>query len=412
MGLIVQKFGGTSVKDAEMIHRAARRAIRANLGGNQVVVVVSAMGDHTDKLVDLAYQITDRPSRREMDQLLATGEQISIALMAMAIHHAGHDAISLTGGQIGLKTYGTFGRARIREITQKSRILQLLKEGSIVIVAGFQGVDEAANITTLGRGGSDTTAVALAAALGADVCEIYTDVDGIYTADPRIVPEARRLPFIFYDEMLELASLGAQVMHSRSIELGKNYGVTIHVRSSYTDAKGTDIVKEASDMQQVIVRGAALKKDLARVEITGVPNRPGLAAEIFTRVAQQGVVVDDIIQVIHEGGRTADISFTIEANDKVDADAVCREFAADTPGVAIKIREELAKVSVVGVGMRTHTGVASRMFDALHKANINIENISTSEIVISVIVRAADAPAALRAVHAAFELGQEPVDQK
>ena len=412
MGLIVQKFGGTSVKDAEMIHRAARRAIRANLAGNQVVVVVSAMGDHTDKLVDLAYQITDRPSRREMDQLLATGEQISIALMAMAIHHAGHDAISLTGGQIGLKTYGTFGRARIREITQKSRILQLLKEGSIVIVAGFQGVDEAANITTLGRGGSDTTAVALAAALGADVCEIYTDVDGIYTADPRIVPEARRLPFIFYDEMLELASLGAQVMHSRSIELGKNYGVTIHVRSSYTDAKGTDIVKEASDMQQVIVRGAALKKDLARVEITGVPNRPGLAAEIFTRVAQQGVVVDDIIQVIHEGGRTADISFTIEASDKVDADAVCREFAADTPGVAIKIREELAKVSVVGVGMRTHTGVASRMFDALHKANINIENISTSEIVISVIVRAADAPAALRAVHAAFELGQEPADQK
>lgn len=408
MGLIVQKFGGSSVKNAELIHRAARRAIRAKIEGHQVIVVVSAMGDYTDTLVDLAYQITDRPSRREMDQLLATGEQVSIALVAMAIHHAGHDAISLTGGQIGLRTYGAFGRARIREITQKSRILQLLKDGSIVIVAGFQGVDEAANVTTLGRGGSDTTAVALAAALGADACEIYTDVDGIYTADPRIVPEARKLPYIFYDEMLELASLGAQVMHSRSIELGKNYGVTIHVRSSYTDAKGTDIVKEASDLQQVIVRGAALKKDLGRVEITGVPNRPGLAAGLFTRVAQQGVIVDDIIQVIHEGGKTADISFTIDSADRKDADSVCAAFASDTPGVTIKVREQLAKISVVGVGMRTHTGVASRMFEALHQANINIENISTSEIVISVIVKADDAPVALRAVHAAFELGQEP----
>lgn len=412
MGLVVQKFGGTSVKDAEMIHRAARRAIRAKIEGNQVVVVVSAMGDYTDKLVDLAYQVTDRPSRREMDQLLSTGEQISIALMAMAIHHAGHDAISLTGGQVGLKTYGAFGRARIREITQKNRIVQLLKEGSIVIVAGFQGVDESANVTTLGRGGSDTTAVALAAALGADVCEIYTDVDGIYTADPRVVPEARKLPYIFYDEMLELASLGAQVMHSRSIELGKNYGVTIHVRSSYTDARGTDIVKESSDLQQVIVRGAALKKDLARIEITGVPNRPGLAAELFTRVAEQGVIVDDIIQVIHEGGKTADISFTIEAAEKKDAESVCGSFANQIPGVVIKIREGLAKVSVVGVGMRTHTGVASRMFDALHKTNVNIENISTSEIVISVIVKADDGPTALRAIHAAFELGQESAESR
>lgn len=411
MGMIVQKFGGSSVKNADLIHRAARRAIRAKIDGHQVVVVVSAMGDYTDQLVDLANQITDRPSRREMDQLLSTGEQISIALMAMAIHHAGHDAISLTGGQIGLKTYGAFGRARIREITQKTRMLQLLSEGNIVIVAGFQGVDESANVTTLGRGGSDTTAVALAAALGADTCEIYTDVDGIYTADPRIVPEARKLPFIYYDEMLELASLGAQVMHSRSIELGKNYGVTIHVRSSYTDAKGTDIVKEASDLQQVIVRGAALKKDLGRVEITGVPNRPGLASDIFKRVAEQGVIVDDIIQVIHEGGKTADISFTIDSADKKDADAVCATFAKDTPGVAIKIREGIAKISVVGVGMRTHTGVASRMFEALHKANINIENISTSEIVISVLVKADDAPAALRAVHATFELAVETPEQ-
>ncbi len=408
MGLVVQKFGGTSVGDAEKIHRAARRAIRAKLDGHEVLVVVSAMAETTDELVDLAYQITDRPSRREMDQLLATGEQISIALMAMAIHHAGHDAISLTGGQIGLRTDASFGRARIREITQRSRIQSLLKQGSIVIVAGFQGVDEALNITTLGRGGSDTTAVALAASLDADVCEIYTDVDGIYSADPRIVPEARKLPYIFYDEMLELASLGAQVMHSRSIELGKNYGVRIHVRSSYTDAKGTDIVKVSSDLQQVIVRGAALKKNLARVELIGVPNRPGLASDIFSRVADRGVIVDDIIQVIHEGGATADLSFTIDAADKDQAQSVGDELAATTPGIKMKIREDKAKVSVVGVGMRTHTGVAARMFEALHQADVNIENISTSEIVVSCVVRAEDGERALRAVHAAFELDQEP----
>ncbi len=407
MGLIVQKFGGTSVANAERIHAAARRAIRAKLDDHQVIVVVSAMNDTTDRLVDLAYQVTDRPSRREMDQLLSTGEQISIALMAMAIHHAGHDAISLTGGQIGLRTDRSFGRARIREIAQKGRIQQLLKEGSIIIVAGFQGVDEAANITTLGRGGSDTTAVALAASLKADVCEIYTDVDGIYSADPRVVPEARKLPYVFYDEMLELASLGAQVMHSRSIELGKNYGVRIHVRSSYSDAKGTDIVNESPDLEAVIVRGAALKKDLARVEMTGVPNRPGLAAEIFTMVASREVVVDDIIQVIHEGGRTADISFTIEAADREPAQAVGEQLKREFPDMNTVIRKDLAKVSVVGVGMRTHTGVAARMFEALHQANINIENISTSEIVISCVVKSDDGPAALRAVHATFALDQE-----
>ncbi|MCG8407126.1 MAG: aspartate kinase [Phycisphaerales bacterium] len=407
MGLIVQKFGGTSLANAEKIHRAARRAIRAQLDDNRVVVVVSAMDKTTDELVDLAYQITDRPSRREMDQLLATGEQISIALMAMAIHHAGHDAISLTGGQIGLRTDRAFGRARIREITERGRILSQLKQGSIVIVAGFQGVDEALNITTLGRGGSDTTAVALAASLGADVCEIYTDVDGIYSADPRIVPGARKLNFVFYDEMLELASLGAQVMHSRSIELGKNYDVTIHVRSSYTDAKGTDIVKVSSDLEQVIVRGAALKKDLARVELVGVPNRPGLASEIFSQVAKRGVIVDDIIQVVHEGGATADMSFTIEAADKEQAEVAGAELGKELTGMRMIIKENLAKVSVVGVGMRTHTGVASRMFEALHQADVNIENISTSEIVVSCVVKAVDGEKALRAVHAAFELDQE-----
>lgn len=404
MGLIVQKFGGTSLKNAERIHMAARRAIRAKLEGHQVAVVVSAMDQTTDQLIDLAYQVTDRPSRREMDQLLATGEQVSIALMAMAIHHAGHDAISLTGGQIGLRTDRVHGRARIREITQRSRIESLLSEGSIVIVAGFQGVDEAANITTLGRGGSDTTAVALAAALKAQTCEIYTDVDGIYSADPRIVPGARKLSYIFYDEMLELASLGAQVMHSRSVELGKNYNVIIHVRSSYTDAKGTDIVNVSADLGQVIVRGAALKKDLARVELIGVPNRPGLAAEIFSRVAAKEVIVDDIIQVIHEGGTTADISFTVDNADKGTAQEVGENLARHNAGMKVVIKENLAKVSVVGVGMRTHTGVASRMFEALHQADVNIENISTSEIVISCVVNKDKGDTALRAVHAAFDL--------
>lgn len=411
MGLIVQKFGGTSLADAEKFHRAARRAIRAKLDGSQVIVVVSAMDQSTDELVDLAYQITDRPSRREMDQLLATGEQVSIALMAMAIHHAGHDAISFTGGQIGLRTDRTFGRARIRDITERNRIVSLLKQGSIIIVAGFQGVDEASNITTLGRGGSDTTAVALAAAFGAEVCEIYTDVDGIYSADPRIVPEARKLDYVFYDEMLELASLGAQVMHSRSIELGKNYNVRIHVRSSYTDAKGTDIVNVSSDLEQVIVRGAALKKNLARVELGRVPNRPGIAGEIFRRVAEREVIVDDIIQVIHEGGTTADISFTIEAGDIEAARAIAAELAGEFAEMKMQVRDRMAKVSVVGVGMRTHTGVASRMFEALHQANVNIENISTSEIVISCVINQDDGEKALRAVHAAFDLGQPPLQE-
>jgi len=407
MALIVQKFGGTSLADADKIHRAARRAIRAKLEGHQVVVVVSAMNKTTDELVRLAYEVTDRPSRREMDQLLSTGEQISIALTAMAIHHAGHDAVSLTGGQIGLRTDASFGRARIREITERNRIVSLLNKGAIVIVAGFQGVDESLNITTLGRGGSDTTAVALAASLNAEVCEIYTDVDGIYSADPRLVPEARKLPFIFYDEMLELASLGAQVMHSRSVELGKNYNVRIHVRSSYADALGTDIVTESSDLQQVIVRGAALKKDLARVELINVANRPGLASDIFARVAERGLIVDDIIQVIHKGSDHADLSFTIEAQDLEPAQQVLEEMRRDMSGMTTEIKTGLAKVSVVGVGMRTHTGVASRMFEALSQANINIENISTSEIVISCLINEEEGPAALRAVHAAFDLEKE-----
>jgi aspartate kinase len=412
MGLIVQKFGGSSLADAERIHCAAGRAIAARLRGNQVVVVVSAMGKTTDRLVDLAYQVTDRPNRREMDQLLATGEQMSIALMAMAIHHAGHDAISLTGGQLGLRTDRVFGRARIREITQRGRIVSLLNDGAVVIVAGFQGVDESANVTTLGRGGSDTTAVALAASLEADLCEIYTDVDGVYSADPRVVSEARKLDYIFYDEMLELASLGAKVMHSRSIELGKNYGVRIQVRSSFSDTRGTDIVADSGDLEQVIVRGAALKKKLARVEFKHAPNQPGVAASIFTGVAERGIVVDDIIQLVNDDGRTVDICFTIDAAELEPAQALVREFVERLPGVKATIKTGLAKVSVVGVGMRTQTGVAARMFEALRQANINIENVSTSEIVISCVVREEDGEAALRAVHAAFELDQSPAKKR
>jgi len=406
MGLIVQKFGGSSLADPQKIHRAAAKAISAKVRDNRVVVVVSAMGDATDHLMDLAYRITDRPSRREMDQLIATGEQVSIALMAMAIHHAGQDAISLTGGQIGLRTDRSFGRARIRQITERRRIVSLLDQGSIVIVAGFQGIDESSNVTTLGRGGSDTTAVALAASLGADVCEIYTDVEGIYSADPRIVPQARKLDYICYDEMLELASLGAQVMHSRSIELGKNYGVRMVVRSSFSDAEGTEIVEESRDMDQVIVRGAALKKSLARVEFGGVPNRPGIASKIFDRVAGRDVIVDDIIQVVHEGGAVADISFTIDAADIEAARAAAQEISDELPEIAVRLKTARAKVSVVGVGMRSHTGVASRMFEALHQADINIENITTSEIVISCVVREQDGERALQAVHAALALDQ------
>lgn len=406
MGLIVQKFGGTSVRDAELIHRAARRAIRAASAGNHVVVVVSAMGDTTDRLVDLAYQITDRPNRREMDQLLATGEQVSIALTAMAIQHLGHDAISLTGGQIGLRTDDFHGRARIREIVELGRVLRRLEEGKIVIVAGFQGVDPDFNVTTLGRGGSDTTAVALAAALNAGVCEIYTDVDGVYTADPRIVAEARKLDAICYDEMLELASLGAQVMYSRSIELGKNYDVRIHVRSSLTDSEGTYIVKETADMQQVVVRGAALRKNLARVVLEGVPDAPGAAARVFGAVAARGILVDDIVQVVTAPNAPPTINFTIDSSDVGEMRGMADQIMAEMGVRHVRIDEDVAKVSVVGVGMRTHSGVASRLFQALRDADVNIENISTSEIVISCMVRRADGEKALRTAHAAFELQQ------
>mgnify|MGYP005835564345 CR=1 FL=1 len=403
MGLVVQKFGGTSVANAERIHRAARRAIRAKLEGHRVVVVVSAMGKTTDELIDLANQVTSAPPKREMDMLLTTGEQISIALMAMAIDAAGHEAISFTGGQVGLVTDASHTKARIKKI-DADRIHEELKAGRIVIVAGFQGITEDGAITTLGRGGSDTTAVALAAALKADACEIYTDVDGVYTTDPRIVPQAKKIEKISYDEMLELASLGAGVMHSRAIEFGKKYDVPIHVRSSLTDTPGTMIITETPEMEEIVVRGATLKKDLARVFLMGVPNKPGVAARIFARIAKHNIAVDDIIQNVSQDGNVANIGFTTGATDAKEAQAVCQEIGKEIGFAKVESDEKVAKVSIVGVGMKTHTGVAAKMFNALADAKVNIGNISTSEIVISCIVDRADAEKALKAVHAAFEL--------
>src|SRR5215213_8753415 len=403
MSLIVQKFGGTSVATPEKILAAARKAIRAQNEGHQVVMVVSAMGHHTDELVDLAERITDRPPAREMDMLLATGEQVSVALMAMAIQELGVPAISFTGAQIGLVTDSFHTKARIKNIATE-RMAQALDDGKVVIVAGFQGVDEHYNITTLGRGGSDTTAVALAAVLGADACEIYTDVDGVYTTDPRVVPEARKIDRISYDEMLELASLGAGVMHSRSIEFAKKYGVPIHVRSSFSDAPGTWIVAE-SDARRlgVTVTGAALAKDEARITILGVPDRPGVVHSLFHTIAAANIVVDMIVQNVATEG-TTEVSFTIDSDDLAETLRAAEKAAQAIGASGVAHQAEVAKVSVVGLGMRTHTGVATEMFEALAEAGINIQMITTSEIKISVLVERGSAAAALRAVHRAFGL--------
>ena len=405
MPLLVQKFGGTSLADSGKILAAARRAIQAHKRGDQVLVVVSARGHTTDELIDLAKEITENPPAREMDMLLATGEQVSVALMAMAIGSLGVPAISFTGAQIGLVTDSFHTKARIRNISTE-RMVQALGDGKIVIVAGFQGVDEHYNITTLGRGGSDTTAVALAAVLGAAACEIYTDVDGVYTTDPRIVPEARKIDRISYDEMLELASLGAGVMHSRSIEFAKKYGVPIHVRSSFSDAIGTWIVDERdAERLGAPVTGAALARDEARITIRGVPDRPGVVHAVFRTIAAAKIVVDMIVQNVSRGG-TTEVSFTVAKGDLAEtlraAEAAAREIGA----LSVTHDAEVAKVSVVGLGMRTHTGVATTLFEVLAAAGINIQMITTSEIKISVLVDRTSAAAALRVAHQAFALEQ------
>ncbi len=403
MGLVVQKFGGTSVSNAQNIHRAARRAIRAKLDGDQVVMVVSAMGDTTDRLVALAQEVAKNPPKRELDMLLTTGEQVAIALMAMAIANAGEEAISLTAAQVGLFTDSTHARARIRRINRE-RIEKELARDRIVICAGFQGVDEGGEITTLGRGASDTTAVALAAVLSAQTCEIYTDVDGIYTTDPRIVPHARKIDCISYDEMLEMASLGAGVMHSRAVEFGKKYGVPIHVRSSLSDTPGTTIVASTPGMEDVVVRGVTLKEKLVTIVFVNVPNAPGAAARIFSEIAKRDILVDDIMQTIHGTGRLANIGFTAETSDLPEIKSIAAKLAPTWPEAHFEVSGPISKVSVIGIGMRSHSGVARKMFTTLADNGINIENISTSEIVISCMVQADQGRKALQLLHAAFEL--------
>jgi aspartate kinase len=411
MGIIVQKFGGTSVADAEKIRVAARRAIRAQQDGNQVVMVVSAMGKQTDVLVDLAKQISDDPSAREMDMLLSTGEQVSVALMAMAIHSLGAEAVSLTGGQIGIRTDSSHTKARIQSISTE-RMKKLLDDGKIVIAAGFQGIDEDFNITTLGRGGSDTTAVALAAVLNADACEIYTDVDGVFTTDPRLVAEARKLERVSHDEILELASLGAGVMHSRSIEFGKKFSVPIHVRNSavFTDEPGS-IIGVYSESVARAVTGAALTKNEAQITIAGVPDHPGTTLTIFAALAAINVAVDMIVQNPGANG-SADIMFTVLEDDLTKALAAIKKAAAELGAEEVLHDASVSKVSIVGLGMATQTGVADRMFRALADEGINIEAITTSEIKVSVLVQREQALAALRAVHNEFELDRPPKDRR
>jgi aspartate kinase len=406
----VQKFGGTSVKNSERIMAAARRAIRAKQAGHQVVVVVSARGDTTDELIELAREISDQPPAREMDMLLATGEQISIALLAMAIHTLGETALSFTGAQVGIVTDSTHTKARIKAIST-SRLRRGLDAGNIVIVAGFQGVDENDNITTLGRGGSDTTAVALAAVLKHDGggnhevgCEIYTDVDGVYTTDPRLVPEARKMDFVSYDEMLELASAGAAVMHSRSIEFAKKYDVPVMVRSSFSDVEGTWIVPELEWMRQQPVCGVALVKDEARILLDGVPDIPGVSHRVFSALADRNIVVDMIAQGLGSDGKAA-IGFTAPHSEQKAALNLLNPLAAEL-GARVTCGEEVSKVSIVGAGMRTHTGVAERMFAALAAEKINMQMITTGDIKISVLVDKKDGLRAVRAVHQAFALSQ------
>ena len=407
MGIIVQKFGGTSVADSEKILSAARKAVAAQEQGNQVVMVVSAMGKNTDMLVDLAQQINTRPPAREMDMLLSTGEQVSVALMAMAIHSLGAQAVSLTGAQIGIRTDSSHTRARIQSIPT-DRMRQLLDENKIVIAAGFQGIDENFNITTLGRGGSDLTAVALAAVLKADACEIYTDVDGVYTTDPRILPDARKVSQVSYDEMLELASLGAGVLHSRSVEFAKRYGVTIHVRHSFSDAPGSLVVAESESPTQA-VGGAAVTKNESLVSIKDIPDQPGTSLTIFEKIANENITVDMIVQNIGLDGK-ANISFTVLDDDlAVTQDAVRK--AIDHLGSGqLECRQDVSKVSVVGLGMAQQTGVADHMFRTLAAAGVNIQMITTSEIKISVLVDRERAAESLRLVHDAFSLQTAPLD--
>ncbi|NUN93328.1 MAG: aspartate kinase [Verrucomicrobiae bacterium] len=403
MALIVKKFGGTSVGNPERIRNVAARIQRTREAGHHVVAVVSAMSGVTDGLIKLAREVNSNPNEREMDVLLATGEQTTIALTAMALQALGQKAVSLTGAQAGIVTDGVHTKAKIANITPK-RVHELLAAGHVVIVAGFQGANSEGAITTLGRGGSDLTAIALAAALKADLCEIYTDVDGVYTADPRIVKGARKLDEISYDEMLELASLGAKVMQSRSVEFAKKFKVPFSVRSSMNDNPGTLVKEETRKMEDVVIRGISVDKNQAKINIPKVPDRPGIAARLFKALAAVHLNVDMIVQNASTEGFT-DISFTVGKDDLAKARHVIEPIAKEMGAGAVADYQKIAKLSLVGIGMRSHSGVAADLFEALAENQVNIQMISTSEIKISVIIDAADADRAMNAAHAKFGLG-------
>ena len=411
MSLIVQKFGGSSVADAEGMKRVAARIVATKKAGNDVVVVVSAMGDTTDELIDLAKQITPMPTGRELDMLLTSGERISMALLAMAIGNLGHEARSFTGSQAGVITDSVHGKARIIDVTP-GRIVDALKEGAIAIVAGFQGISQdTKDVTTLGRGGSDTTAVALAAALDADVCEIYTDVDGVFSADPRVVPAARKLKSITYEEMLELAASGAKVLHLRCVEYARRFDLPIHVRSSFSGNEGTWVVKdrpEGDGMEQAIISGIAHDRSEAKITIVGVPDRTGVAARIFQAIADVDVNIDMIVQNVSAAATgLTDISFTLPKAEGEKAIAVLNKIQGEVGFASIQYDDQIGKLSLIGAGMRSHPGVTATFFAALSEAGVNIEMISTSEIRISIVCRDSDLDKAVRASHTAFELDSE-----
>jgi len=408
MGLVVQKYGGSSVADAEAIKRVANRIVETKKAGNQVVVVVSAMGDTTDELIDLANQVTPIPAPRELDMLLTAGERISMALLAMAVTQMGYEARSFTGSQAGVITDSAHGRARIIDVTP-GRIRQAIDEGAIAIVAGFQGVSQdSKDITTLGRGGSDTTAVALAAALEADVCEIYTDVDGVFSADPRVVPNARQLPTITYEEMLEMAASGAKVLHIRCVEYARRFDLPIHVRSSFSNKTGTWVLKDrpvGDDMEQPIIAGVAHDRSEAKITVVGVPDRPGVAAAIFQTIADAHINIDMIVQNVSAAATgLTDISFTLPKAEGHNATSALTRIQKEVGFQNILFDDTIGKLSLIGAGMRSHPGVSATLFAALAEANVNIEMITTSEIRISVVVRDKDLDNAVRAIHTAFGL--------
>ena len=413
MALIVQKFGGSSVGDADKIKHVAKRVIETQAAGNQVVVVVSAMGDTTDELMDLANQVTDNPNPRELDMLLTAGERISMALLALAIDSAGAQSRSFTGSQAGIVTDSKHGNARIAEVTP-DRIREALNDGDIAIVAGFQGFNrETRDITTLGRGGSDTTAVALAAALDADVCEIYSDVDGVYTADPRQIPAAKKLDYIDVESMLELAAAGAKILHIRAVEFARRHNVDLRVRSTFSTDPGTRVISgnRGENMEESVVSGVATDKSQTKIIVVGIPDLPGKAAELFNVVAQAGANIDMIVQNTATGvdvdDKVSDISFTLPKGDSAKVVAALESNQPSLGYRELEVDHEIGKISVVGAGMRTHSGVSATLFNALAKAGINIEMISTSEIRISVVTDINEADAAARAVHTAFGLDSE-----